>query len=54
MTLFRGTFIDTPRSPFQGHHLRADQDAALSLSLVMLVVSIGVLVGLRDHWLGTP
>jgi molybdate transport system permease protein len=33
---------------------QADQDAALSLSLVMLVVSIGVLVALRDHWLGTP
>jgi len=33
---------------------QADQDAALSLSLVMLLVSIGVLVALRDHWLGTP
>ncbi|WP_307814351.1 molybdate ABC transporter permease subunit [Nocardioides baculatus] len=33
---------------------QADQDAALSLSLVMLVVSIGVLIALRDHWLGTP
>jgi molybdate transport system permease protein len=33
---------------------QADQDAALSLSLVMLVVSIGVLVALRDHWMGTP
>ncbi|HEV2797731.1 MAG TPA: ABC transporter permease [Nocardioides sp.] len=33
---------------------QADQDAALSLSLLMLVVSIGVLVALRDHWLGTP
>jgi guanine deaminase len=29
MTLFRGTFIDTPLSPFRGHHLRADLDAAL-------------------------
>jgi guanine deaminase len=29
MTLYRGTFIDTPQSPFKGHHLRADQDAAL-------------------------
>ena len=29
MTLFRGTFLDTPQSPFRGHHLRADQDAAL-------------------------
>jgi len=33
---------------------QADQDAALSLSLVMLLVSVGVLVALRDHWLGTP
>ncbi len=32
---------------------QADQDAALSLSLVMLLVSIGVLLALRDHWLGT-
>ncbi len=29
MTLYRGTFLDTPRSPFQGHHMRADEDAAL-------------------------
>lgn len=33
---------------------QADQDAALSMSVLMLVVSIGVLVALRDHWLGTP
>ncbi len=33
---------------------QADQDAALSMSLVMLLVSVGVLVALRDHWLGTP
>ncbi len=33
---------------------QSDQDAALSLSLVMLLVSIGVLLALRDHWLGTP
>jgi guanine deaminase len=29
VTLYRGTFLDTPHSPFKGHHLRADQDAAL-------------------------
>ena len=29
VTLFRGTFIDTPQSPFRGHHLRAEADAAL-------------------------
>jgi molybdate transport system permease protein len=33
---------------------QADQDAALALSLVMLTVSIGVLLLLRDRWLGTP
>ena len=33
---------------------QADQDAALALSLVMLAVSIGVLLLLRDRWLGTP
>jgi guanine deaminase len=29
VTLYRGTFLDTPQSPFKGHHLRADADAAL-------------------------
>ena len=29
VTLFRGTFIDTPHSPFTGGHLRAEPDAAL-------------------------
>lgn len=33
---------------------QADPDAALALSLVMLMVSVGVLVLLRDRWLGTP
>lgn len=33
---------------------QADGDAALALSLVMLAVSIGVLVALRDRWLVTP
>ena len=32
---------------------QSDQDAALTLSLVMLVVSIVVLLALRDRWLGT-
>ena len=27
MTLFRGTFLDTPHSPFTGGHLRAEADA---------------------------
>jgi molybdate transport system permease protein len=33
---------------------QSDQDAALTLSLVMLVVSVAILVVLRDRWLGTP
>ena len=33
---------------------QSDQDAALTLSLVMLLVSIVVLLALRDRWLGTP
>lgn len=33
--------------------LQADQEAARVLSLVMLALSITVLVGLRDRWLGT-
>ena len=37
VTLFRGTFLDTPQSPFTGGHLRADADAAL-------VVRDGVIV----------
>ncbi len=32
---------------------QSDQDAALALSLVMLLVSIVVLLALRDRWLGT-
>lgn len=33
---------------------QSDQDAALALSLVMLVVSLAVLLLLRERWLGTP
>jgi cytosine/adenosine deaminase-related metal-dependent hydrolase len=36
-TVFRGTFLDTPRSPFAGGHLRAESDLAL-------VVHDGVIV----------
>lgn len=34
--------------------LESDPEAALVLSLVMIVVSFGVLAGLRDRWLGDP
>ncbi|HET6937266.1 MAG TPA: guanine deaminase, partial [Nocardioides sp.] len=37
MTVYRGTFLDTPRSPFTGGHLRSDSDLAL-------VVEDGVIV----------
>ena len=33
---------------------QSDQDAALALSFVMLVVSVAVLLLLRDRWLGAP
>jgi molybdate transport system permease protein len=33
---------------------QSDQDAALALSLVMLIVSIAILLALRERWLGTP
>lgn len=32
----------------------SDGDAALALSLVMIVVSVCILLALRDRWLGTP
>ena len=33
--------------------LERDPEAAIALSLVLLVVSVAVLVGLRDRWLNT-
>jgi molybdate transport system permease protein len=33
--------------------LASDQDAALTLSVLLLGVSVGVLLLLRDRWLGT-
>jgi molybdate transport system permease protein len=32
--------------------LETNPDAAIILSLVLLAVSLGVLIGLRDRWLG--
>ncbi|MEU1420279.1 ABC transporter permease [Kitasatospora sp. NPDC005751] len=34
--------------------MESDPEAAIALSLVLLVVSIAVLAGLRDRWLSTP
>jgi guanine deaminase len=31
VTLYLGTFLDTPDSPFKGHHLRAEADAAIAV-----------------------
>ena len=43
-----------PRQGFRERGFELLLQLALVISLVMLVVSIGVLVALRDHWLGTP
>lgn len=34
--------------------LESDPGAALVLSIVLIVISFGVLIGLRDRWLGNP
>ena len=42
VTLFRGTFLDTPQSPFRGAPLRADQDAALLVRDGRIVRDLGL------------
>jgi guanine deaminase len=42
MKVFRGTFLDTPHSPFTGGHVRADSDLAL-------VVDNGVIVAREPY-----
>ncbi len=49
MTLYRGTFLDTPQSPFRGHHLRADQDAALLVRDGLIATRGPADVLLREH-----
>ncbi len=49
MTLYRGTFLDTPQSPFRGHHLRADQDAALLVRDGVITARGPADVLMRDH-----
>ena len=49
MTLYRGTFLDTPQSPFRGHHLRADQDAALLVRDGVIAARGPADVLIRDH-----
>jgi molybdate transport system permease protein len=50
---FAGSFPgQTETMPIAVYYaLETDPDAAIALSLVLLVVSIVVLVSLRDHWL---
>jgi len=50
---FAGSFPgQTETMPIAVYYaLEEDPDAAIALSLVLLVVSIAVLVSLRDHWL---
>ena len=52
---FAGTFPGTTRTmPIEVYlALQRDPSAAIALSLVLLVVSVLVLAGLRERWLGT-
>jgi molybdate transport system permease protein len=52
---FAGNFPGTTRTmPIEVYlALQRDPEAAVVLSLVLLVVSIGVLAALRDRWLGS-
>lgn len=53
---FAGSFPGTTRTlPLQAYVAigSGDTDTAVVLSLLMIVVSVGVLVGLRGHWLGS-
>jgi guanine deaminase len=49
VTLFRGTFLDTPDSPFKGHHLRAEADAAIYVRDGVIVARGPAEAILRDH-----
>lgn len=53
---FAGNFPGTTRTmPLAVYiALESRPEAAISLSLVLLTVSLAVLVGLRDRWLGLP
>ena len=53
MTVYLGTFLDTPHSPFKGHHLRAEADAAIAVRDGVIVArgpaSSVVSAHLADH-----
>ena len=36
MTIYLGTFLDTPKSPFKGHHLRAEADTVDEKAMLAL------------------
>ena len=49
MTVYRGTFLDTPDSPFKGAHLRAEADAAVVVREGVIVARGPAAVVLADH-----
>jgi len=49
VTLFRGTFLDTPDSPFKGAHLRAESDAALVVRDGLIVARGPAAALLAEH-----
>jgi molybdate transport system permease protein len=53
---FAGNFPGTTRTMPLAVYLALETrpEAAITLSLVLLAVSLAVLVGLRDRWLGLP
>ena len=48
---FPGRTQTMPLAVYQA--LEADLEAAIVLSLILLAVSVGILVSLRDRWIGT-
>ena len=49
MTLFRGTFLDTPSSPFKGARMRAESDAALVVRDGLIVARGPAAAVLAEH-----
>jgi guanine deaminase len=49
VTVYRGTFVDTPESPFKGHHMRAESDVALVVRDAVIVARGPAASVLRDH-----
>jgi guanine deaminase len=49
VTVYLGTFLDTPASPFRGHHLRADADSAIAVRDGLIVARGAASTVLADH-----